>query len=48
MQFYTYAQAAQQREAEALIQEENLNHDAAGVISVRHSSVNMPLKTGRL
>jgi hypothetical protein len=48
MQFYTFAQAAQQREAEALIQEENLNHDAAGVISVRHSSVNMPLKTGRL
>jgi type I restriction enzyme R subunit len=28
-QFYTFAQAAQQREAEALIQEENLNHDAA-------------------
>ncbi|WP_341857149.1 type I restriction endonuclease subunit R [Escherichia coli] len=28
-QFYTFAQAAQQREVEALIQEENLNHDAA-------------------
>ena len=28
-QFYTFAQAAQQREAEALIQEESLNHDAA-------------------
>lgn len=28
-QFYTFAQAAQHREAEALIQEENLNHDAA-------------------